>query len=51
MTVEGALHVTACSSILSYALDFETVLEGGSTGVTELKSPAVCNGKASDLYS
>lgn len=40
-TVEGALHGTACILILSCALDFETVLEGGSIGVTELKYPAV----------
>jgi hypothetical protein len=39
--VEKALHGTACISILSCTLDFETVLEEGSIGVTELKYPTV----------
>jgi hypothetical protein len=39
--VEKALNGSACISILSCALDFETVLEGGSIGVTELKNPTV----------
>jgi hypothetical protein len=40
-TVEEALHGIACISILSCALEFETVLEGGSIGVTELKYTTV----------
>jgi hypothetical protein len=39
--VEKELHGTACISILSCALDFKTVLEGDSIGVTELKYPTV----------
>jgi hypothetical protein len=35
------LHRTACSSILSCALGFKTLLEAGSTAVTELSFPAV----------
>ena len=40
-TVEEALHGTACISILSCALEFETVSEGGTIGVTELKYTTV----------
>ena len=40
-TVEEALHGTAYISILSRALDSETVLEGGSIGVTDSEYPAV----------
>jgi hypothetical protein len=39
--VKEVLHRTACSSILYCALGFKTVLEAGSTAVTELSFPAV----------
>jgi hypothetical protein len=40
-TVEEALQGTACSLILSCGLEIRTVLEEGSTEVTELNCAAV----------
>jgi len=39
--VEEALQGTACSLILSCVLEFRTVLEEGSTAVTELNCAVV----------
>lgn len=40
-TVEEPLQETARSLILSFVLDFETVLEEGSIGVTDPNYPAI----------
>jgi len=49
-TVEEALQGTACSLILSCVLEIKTVLEEGSTAVTELNLCCGFYGKAVDLF-